>query len=199
MIIRASAVDLFLSKVSCFSVDYETDTVYFQLYCQLKEGNMFASFAPESVGRRINILFRMSMRHLRQEMKDLDVGTSDYAFLAMLFVKDGQSQDELSRNMQVDKSYTARAVAKLEKSDMVRRLPDPHEHRIKRVFLTEKAWDKEKDFFRVLQDWHNILIRNIDPDTLRIILAGMDQMIENGQASLGDGGRPDDIYLRKQI
>lgn len=160
---------------------------------------MFASFAPESVGRRINILFRMSMRHLRQEMKDLDVGTSDYAFLAMLFVKDGQSQDELSRNMQVDKSYTARAVAKLEKSDMVRRLPDPHEHRIKRVFLTEKAWDKEKDFFRVLKDWHNILIRNIDPGTLRIILAGMDQMIENGQASLGDGGRPDDIYLRKQI
>lgn len=146
---------------------------------------MFLSFADESVGRRINILFRLSMRHIRGEMKKRGVGTGDYAFMAMLFVKDGVSQDELSRQMQVDKSYTARAVAKLEKMGLVRRRPDPDEHRMKRVFLTPKARDMEGDFFDVLKGWHDILVRDIDGRALEILLDGMDKMIENARISTG--------------
>ena len=146
---------------------------------------MFLSFAGESVGRRINILFRLSMRHIRNEMKDRGVGTGDYAFMAMLFVKDGVSQDELSRQMQVDKSYTARAVAKLEKMGLVQRRPDPDEHRMKRVFLTQPARDMEDDFFNVLKGWHNTLVKDIDEPTFEVLLTGMDKMIENARASLG--------------
>ena len=147
---------------------------------------MFSEFAPVSVGRRLNLLFRISMKHLRQEMKALGlVDAGDYAFIAGLFVRDGQHQDQLSRNMQVDKSYTARAVAKLEKTGLVERRPDPEKHRIKRVFLTQKARDLEHDFFNVLKGWQNILIKGMDPKEFQIILAGLDHMLENGQNHLG--------------
>lgn len=157
---------------------------------------MFLEFVPESVGRRINLLFRLSMRYLRKEMAGLGVRAGDYAFIAMLFVQDGQSQDELSRNMQVDKSYTARAVAKLEKIGLVERRPDPEEHRMKRVFLTKTVREMEPDFFQVLKGWHEILVNEIDPGDLEIILAGLDKMLENGRSAL-ELEEPDEIFTRK--
>ena len=146
---------------------------------------MYETFARESVGKKVNILFRLSMRYIRNEMKRMGFGAGDYPFLALLFFEEGVSQDELSRRMRVDKSCTARALAKLEKMGMVERRPDPDEHRMKRVFLSRKSREIEADFFAMLKQWQSALIRDIDPDRLHIIQAGMDQMIENAETFLG--------------
>jgi DNA-binding MarR family transcriptional regulator len=146
---------------------------------------MFSAFASESVGRRINLLFRLSMMHLRNEMKKMGVGAGDYAILFILYMEDGLSQDELSRRLRVDKSYTARAVAHLEKMGMVKRKPDPHEHRIKRVFLGNNGRDMESDFFKVAKTWHQTLVKDIDPEDLEVIRAGMDKMMANAETALG--------------
>jgi DNA-binding MarR family transcriptional regulator len=146
---------------------------------------MYESFAKKSVGKRINILFRLSMMNFRKEMKKLGFGAGDYAFLAILFIKEGLSQDELSRRMRVDKSYTAKTIVKLEKIGMVERRPDPEEYRIKRVFLGEKALTNKSGFFNIVKNWHAVLEKNIDEEHLEIILAGMDKMIANAEACLG--------------
>ncbi len=80
---------------------------------------MYEDFIEKAIGRRVSILFRLSMSHIRREMKKLGFGAGDYPFLAILFFKEGLSQDELSRQMRVDKSYTARALVKLEKMGMI--------------------------------------------------------------------------------
>ena len=148
---------------------------------------MYEKFAEESVGKRVHILFRLSMMNFRNEMKKLGFGAGDYAFLAVLFLDDGLSQDELSRRMRVDKSYTARALAKLEKAGMVERRPDPEEHRIKRVFLGKKALDNRLNFFNIVQAWHKTLVKDIDGDDLDTVRNGMDKMITNAEAFLGLG------------
>ena len=146
---------------------------------------MFKEFAAESVPRRINLLFRLSMMHLRGEMKKMGVGSGDYAILTILYLQDGLSQDELSKQMRVDKSNIARALVKLEKMGMVERRPDPHEYRIKRVYLGRKAREMEADFFNVLEEWHYILVKDIDPQDLDVIKRGLDRMMKNAEASLG--------------
>ncbi len=146
---------------------------------------MYESFKNVAVGRRINLLFRLSMMHIRNEMKKLGFGAGDYAFLILLFVKDGLSQDEITRQMRVDKSYTARALAKLEAAGMVERRPDPEEYRVKRVFLGQKARAIETDFFEILKGWHDTLVEGIDPDRLKQVLEDVDHMIENAENRLG--------------
>jgi DNA-binding MarR family transcriptional regulator len=148
---------------------------------------MYKKFAEDSVGKRIHILFRLSMMNVRDEMKKLGFGAGDYAFLAALFLDEGLSQDELSRRMRVDKSYTARALAKLEKAGMVERRPDPEKHRIKRVFLGKKALDNKLDFFNILQSWHKTLVKDIDKDDLQKVCTGMDKMITNAEVFLDLG------------
>lgn len=146
---------------------------------------MYEEFAKASVGRRVNTLFRLSMMNFRIEMKKLGFGAGDYVFIALVFLNEGLSQDELSRQMRVDKSYTARALAKLEKAGMVKRRSDPDEHRIKRVFIGQNAREIETPFFDMLQNWHNALIKDIDEEDQDIIRDGMDQMIRNAETFLG--------------
>ncbi len=146
---------------------------------------MFKKFAADSMGRRINLLFRLTMMYARDEFKKMGVGAGDYAILFNLFMEDGLSQDELSKRLRVDKSYTARAVAQLEKTGMVKRKPDPHEHRIKRVFLGDNGRDMESEFFRVAKTWHETLVKDIDPQDLAVVQAGMDRMMANAENALG--------------
>jgi len=107
-----------------------------------------------------------------------------------LFLNEGLSQDELSRQMRVDKSYTARALAKLEKQGMVDRIPDPKEHRIKRVFLGPAAHRIEHEFFDILKTWNTTLVNGIEQDKIEVIRRGMDQMIANAEAFLCLEGNP---------
>ena len=142
-------------------------------------------FANESMGRRVTILFRLTMSYIRGEMKKMGCGAGDYPFLALLFIKEGASQDELSRMMRVDKSYTARAIARLEKIGMVERRSDPVEHRVKRVFLSVKSKQKEAQFFDMLKNWHQTLTKDIDPAEQEVIRQGLDRMIVNAEQHLG--------------
>ena len=77
--------------------------------------------------------------------------------------------------------------AKLEKAGMVERRPDTEKHRIKRVFLGKKALDNKLNFFNILQDWHKILVKDIDKDDLDIVRTGIDKMITNAETFLGLG------------
>ncbi len=158
---------------------------------------MDTSFIEEAMGRRINLLFRLTMSHMRIEMKKLGVGAGDYTFLIVLFFLPGSSQDELSRHIHVDKSYTARAVARLEKMGLVERRADPDEHRIKRVFLTQKSLDMEDAFFQVMKNWNNTLVKDIPPGELKILRKGMDKMMENACVSLY--GRSPETFIPNSI
>ncbi len=145
---------------------------------------MLKSFAEKSVDKRIHLLYRLTMMNIRKEMKKLGFGAGDYGFLAMLFIQDGMSQDEISNFMRVDKSNTTRAITKLEKSGIVERRPDPEEHRIRRVFLGEKAFEIKPQFIAAIKQWHNALIKNVDPDELGIVIRVLDQMQKNAEDQL---------------
>ena len=68
---------------------------------------------------------------------------------------------------------------------MVKRKPDPHEHRIKRVFLGDNGRALAPDFIGVAKNWHDILVEDIDPQDLAVIRAGMDKMMANAENALG--------------
>lgn len=156
---------------------------------------MDTKFVEEVVARRINMLFRLTMTHLRTEMKKIGIGAGDYTFLIIPFFRPGLSQDEISRLVHMDKSYTARAVARLEKMGLLERRPDPDQYRIKRVFLTQRCLDMEDEIFGVLKGWHNILVKDIDSRELKIIRDGLDKMMENACMALY--GRPPEPFIRK--
>ncbi len=64
----------------------------------------------ETISRFIAMLYRMAIVYLGQELPAIKIGAGQYIFLAELFDEEGQSQDELTQRVYVDKANTARAL-----------------------------------------------------------------------------------------
>jgi DNA-binding MarR family transcriptional regulator len=71
--------------------------------------------------------------------REMGVSAGTWFTLALLARKDGISQGELSQKFEVDPSRVTRLAKKLEREGLLRRERDPEDHRVVRMYLTEKG------------------------------------------------------------
>ncbi|WP_255603172.1 MarR family winged helix-turn-helix transcriptional regulator [Oscillochloris sp. ZM17-4] len=72
-------------------------------------------------------------RHL---LRAFDLSTSQYAALRLLDEAEGLRLTDIGERLLLDKSTVTRMIDRLERLDLVRRLPDPLDRRVLRVVLT---------------------------------------------------------------
>jgi DNA-binding MarR family transcriptional regulator len=71
--------------------------------------------------------------------REIGVSAGTWFSLALLSKKDGISQGELSQKFEIDPSRVTRLAKRLEREGLILRKRDPEDHRIVRMFLTEKG------------------------------------------------------------
>lgn len=69
----------------------------------------------------------------------IDITYEQWAVLIMLWQWDGQTQDELSQKLLLEKSTISRLLNTLEHKGLVRRLTDTEDRRKNRIHYTEKS------------------------------------------------------------
>ncbi len=138
----------------------------------------------KTIGRFIATLYRMGATYLSKELSDLKIGPGQYIFLAELFDKDGQSQDELTQRVNVDKANTARALKKLEDQGYVKRISDEKDKRIKRVYLQPSALEIEDEFWKIITGWSGILTQNIPQFRQDQLMKDLKEMTKNASTYL---------------
>jgi len=67
-----------------------------------------------SPGRWISILYRYAQSFIGKCLKSYDIGSGQYVFLLELYKDDGRKQEDLAKELNIDKGTTARAIANLE-------------------------------------------------------------------------------------
>ena len=72
--------------------------------------------------------------------REIGVRAGTWFSLTLLAKKDGMSQGELSQSFEVDPSRVTRLAKKLEREGLLRRERDLEDHRVVRMYLTEKGW-----------------------------------------------------------
>ena len=117
----------------------------------------------QSLGRAVGIVHRYGMIYMDNELAPLGLGRGTYLFMATLYHNDGMHQEELTRELGINKGTTTRAVSKLEKLGYVRREADPSDRRACRVMLTDKARQIRPAFFDVLIGGTETLARGFTP------------------------------------
>ena len=71
--------------------------------------------------------------------REMGVSAGTWFSLALLSKKDGISQGELSQSFEVDPSRITRLAKRLEREGLLRRERDAEDHRVVRMYLTEKG------------------------------------------------------------
>jgi DNA-binding MarR family transcriptional regulator len=127
-----------------------------------------------TIARWISVIHRQFQIYLNRELKAYDINSSEYIYLVNLYEKDGVSQEQLSANLFINKSATARAIGRLEKLGYVKRTRSPLDSRAYLVTLTEKGLEMQGFIKEKLMYWSKTLSHGFTEEQIE----GLSEMIK---------------------
>lgn len=95
--------------------------------------------AAESHGQYISAIYRHMQVLISAELAPYRIGSGQYIFLMAIAFQEPVTQKALSEKLLIDKTTTAKAIAKLEAEGYVRREADPADNRYQQLYLTESG------------------------------------------------------------
>ncbi|WP_276356134.1 MarR family winged helix-turn-helix transcriptional regulator [Cohnella caldifontis] len=142
----------------------------------------------ESYGKYISAIYRHQQILISAELAPLRIGSGQYIFLMAIAGREGTSQKALSEDLLIDKTTTAKAIAKLEAEGYVRRETDPSDNRYQLLYLTETGRDAVPKVQEALNRIRGISAAGIGEEeyaaalgTLRKVLRNLSEEVRHGE------------------
>lgn len=130
-------------------------------------------------GQWISTLHRQLNLYLADMLRDKEINPSEYIYIVSLDDKEYKSQEELSEQLTISKSATAKAMKRLEKLELIDRIVDETDRRAYKITLTTKGLSMKKYLFSVLSKWAKIVSIGVDKDEEDRMIQILMQMSNN--------------------
>lgn len=127
--------------------------------------------------RQISVTYRCAMLYRERALADTGLSGHQTPYLTALYRRPGVSQEELARELNVNKSSVARQLTLLEEKGYIRRENAPEDRRCLLVFPTEKALAMRERLHQVLRSWSDYLTEDFS-DEEKALLSRMMQKVE---------------------
>ncbi|MCW2838738.1 MAG: MarR family transcriptional regulator [Aeromicrobium sp.] len=124
-----------------------------------------------------------SMRHLAEIHPKLDYGTFTF-LLAICDAPDGIRGSELAEGLGVHKSTASRAIATLERLDLVNRIPDPDDGRAQLLVPTPPTAQRVGDYRRRSHERLVAIMEHWDPEDVRLFARSLTRLNEGAEQLL---------------
>ncbi|MGF7058519.1 MarR family winged helix-turn-helix transcriptional regulator [Brassicibacter mesophilus] len=121
----------------------------------------------EELGKWISILYRQFQVYINNQLKDLNITSSEYIFLIKLYENKELNQEELSSMYYIDKALTARSLKSLEGKGYIERFKDEDDKRSYKVCVTQKALLIKERIDEALKSWDKIISIDISNDKIK--------------------------------
>jgi len=131
------------------------------------------------IGKHISLLYRQSQIYFNAELKKYQLGSGQYIFLLSLLENEGINQEQLADIVQIDKTTTARAVAKLEREGYLTRETCPEDKRAYILHATEKAHKIHAVLEKILDQWNERMFSDFEEKDKKILKGLLDRAIDN--------------------
>ena len=110
--------------------------------------------------QQISVTYRCAMRFREKELADTGLSGCQTPYLTALCRHPGMTQEELARELNVNKSSVTRQLCALEEKGYVRREGDPHDKRSLRVYPTEQTQKMMGRIFGCYGAWNEYLTQD---------------------------------------
>lgn len=132
----------------------------------------------QSIGRLIAILHRQSQIFTNKALKEFSLTSAEYPFLFALYHREGQTQEELSSYLAIDKAATTRVIKSLITKGFVTKEQDTQDKRCNRIFLTDKANQEREDIHRCVMQWNSYITEGLDEEAYQNTFAALQMMVD---------------------
>ena len=118
--------------------------------------------------KSLNNISRCQSVYRNSNLKIDGICATHHSFILFICRKEGSTQEEISREICLDKSTVARVLAHLEKLEYIKRVPNENDKRELLIFPTEKMkaiLPKIKDITR---EWNTNICMDISAEEMEI-------------------------------
>ena len=136
--------------------------------------------------KTLNNISRSQAVYRKGKISARDLHTSQYAFVLAICREPGRSQEELAKELCLNKSTVARALNSLEEKEYISRLPLPNDKRQLSVYPTEKMLSVLPEIKNASLEWMSLLSEGIPADELQIFSSVLSRMEERAREIIND-------------
>ncbi len=119
----------------------------------------------------LSVLYRNTQKYFDRALIPYDIGSGQLIFLLCINENEGITMQELTSLSEVDKGTTTKSVQRLIDQGYVQSRTDEKDHRVKRLYTTDKAGAIMVDVYEFRNRMRSILAEDIDFKTFEQVLA----------------------------
>jgi DNA-binding MarR family transcriptional regulator len=118
--------------------------------------------------------------YVDKKLKKFNLTTGTYPYILVLKRREGINQNELSRELNVDKSLCSRTIKRLIGLNYIRMEENKEDIRAHKLYITNKAEDVMPKIVKIIQEWIHILVQGTDEQEIAISIEFLERVLKNG-------------------
>ena len=134
--------------------------------------------------KSLNIISRCQATYRGAKLSELPA--CYHTFVLAICRESGRSQEELSRDIKVNKSTTTRALSYLEEKGYITRTPNPQDKRELLIYPTEKMSAILSEVKSITTDWHYLISRGISDAEMEIFESVIARMEKSARQAVDE-------------
>lgn len=115
---------------------------------------------------------------LSYKLRDHELRGSQFMVLLELVKKDGLSQEAINEGLLFDKGFLAKTAKSLEKEGYIIRKINQEDRRAYQLFLTDKAKSFIPMMFKILDEWDETLLQEVNKEEVNLLKDILNGMLE---------------------
>ncbi|WP_291571757.1 MarR family winged helix-turn-helix transcriptional regulator [Clostridium sp. UBA4548] len=129
----------------------------------------------------VNTISRITQSYTDEVMVKLNLTSGTYPFLLVLYRKEGINQNEISRELNVDKAMSARSIKKLIDLEYIEKKEDEKDSRAYKLYLTEKGRAIVPEIKKEIQQWIKIITKDFSKDEEALLEELLSKVLSNAK------------------
>ena len=113
------------------------------------------------LSKYVSVAYRRTQIFYTKRLKKLNITSGQFMYIVCICENVGQTQDQLSRRLIIDKSTVARILPQLESSGYITKAVNSNNRREFNIFPTDKAIAIYPKILEIKDEWHNKITENL--------------------------------------
>ncbi|WP_312793817.1 MarR family winged helix-turn-helix transcriptional regulator [Tianweitania sp.] len=140
----------------------------------MSEASVRSSFMPQ-----LGVVTRKMRTLYDARLKAQDLTLSRSRLLFYLSGREGTTQKELAKLMEVEQPSMVTLIDAMEKNGFIRRVALSSDRRSKGIFLTDRAREQTAKLMRLTDDFNELVLAGIGDDELSVVSRVLQRMSDN--------------------
>lgn len=134
------------------------------------------------LSKLVGNLYRSTQSYMDKQLKKYHLTSGMYPFLFQLSSNEGINQNNISRELSVDKAMSARVIKKLIALGYVRKEENKSDIRSFKLFLTDKGENIIPDIKKIISQWIYVLAEGYNESEKELVIKFLIDALEKGKS-----------------